>query len=574
MTTRTSTRRARASLGVVGASVLALTLAACSSGSTTATPSGSGEAIELTTTTPAASVDVESISWALPTGEPRSLDPAKTGDYAANTVVTNLCESLLRLEPDFSTSPGLATEIERVDPVTTVITLRDGVTFWDGSPMTADDVAYSLNRNLDPAVGSFSAAIFRNVASIKATGPLQVTVAFKIPDAAFVASMAGVAGAVMEQAFSEKAGADLGVRGTGVMCTGPFSLGDWQSGSKIVLERYDTYWDTARKARSKSFTFVVFNDDSALTSALRAGEVDGSYSPPVSSLATLSTPEVGTIYYGPSTESYSLGPTASEGPAADPKIRQALDLAIDKNAIISTVLKGTGEPLKTFTPPLVWQGDPAKAVYDAGYAALPETGKPDIEAAKKLVQEAKPSRTEMVLAIPSGSQALLQVRPWHSRRPSRSGSRSPSSSSSRASSVPCSTTRPPRRSGLHRHDRVHRGPGCALLRTCVRLSRCAVQLDELRGPGRDRSHGRGHDRHAIRPFPPRSSWQRRLCTPPRTSRSPWRPRTTGSSSARASLGRLPPSPTSARPGRLSSAAPARVRERIASGATPPARRAA
>jgi peptide/nickel transport system substrate-binding protein len=165
MTTRTSTRRARASLGVVGASVLALTLAACSSGSTTATPSGTGGAIELTTTTPAASADAESISWALPTGEPRSLDPAKTGDYAANTVVTNLCESLLRLEPDFSTTPGLATEIERVDPVTTVITLRDGVTFWDGSAMTADDVAYSLNRNLDPAVGSFSAAIFRNVAS-------------------------------------------------------------------------------------------------------------------------------------------------------------------------------------------------------------------------------------------------------------------------------------------------------------------------------------------------------------------------------------------------------------------------
>ncbi|CAB4935994.1 unannotated protein [freshwater metagenome] len=402
--------RARLAFGTAAATALALMISACGSGSST--PSGASSspaAITLSTTTPAATADIDSVSWGLPTGEPRSLDPAKTGDYSANTVVANLCESLLRLEPDFSTSPGLATKLERANPVTTVITLRDGVKFWDGTPMTADEVVYSLNRNLDPKVASFSAAVFRNVDSIKATGPLEVTVTFKMPDAQFIDSMAGIAGAVVQKAFTEKAGPNVGARGTGVMCTGPFSLSDWQSGSKIVLARNEGYWDTARKAKAKSFTFVVFNDESALTSALKAGEVDGSYSPPTSSLATLSAPGVGTVYYGPSTESYSLGPTASEGPAADPKIRQALNLAIDKAAIISTVLKGTGEPLKTFTPPLVWQGDPAKATYDAGYAALPPVGAPDIEAAKKLVQEAKPSRTDMVMAIPSGAQSLLQV---------------------------------------------------------------------------------------------------------------------------------------------------------------------
>ncbi len=412
MSLSSQSRTPRALRTAVAATAVGILLAACSgsgSGGATSSTSASGASIKLVTTTPAATADVDAISWALPTGEPHSLDPAKTGDYSANMVVTNVCENLLRLEPDFSTSPGLATGIVRKDPVTTVITLRPGVTFWDGTPMTSADVAYSLNRNLDPKVGSFSAAIYRNVKAIKATGPLEVTVTFTVPDAQFIDSMSGVAGAVVEKAFSEKAGDKLGVRGTGVMCTGPFSLGDWESGSKIVLNRYDGYWDSARKAKAKTFTFVVFNDDSALTSALRSGEVEGSYLPPISSLSTLSNPDVGTVYYGPSTESYSLGPTASSGPAADPRIRQALDLAIDKAAVISTVLKGTGEPLKTFTPPLVWQGSPAKSVYDAGYAALPDTSKPNIEAAKKLVQAAKPSRTDMVLAIPAGNQSLLQV---------------------------------------------------------------------------------------------------------------------------------------------------------------------
>lgn len=408
---RRTTHPTMKTAALAGPVVLALSLAACtSSGSNSPTSSGTttGAPITLVNTTPAATADIDQVKWALPQGEPNSLDPAKTGDYSSNTVVTNLCESLLRLNPDWSTGPGLATAIVRTNPVTTVVTIRDGVKFWDGTPLTADDVAYSLNRNLDPKVGSFSASVYRNVAAIKATGHLQVTVTFKVPDAAFIDAMSGVAGAVVEKAFTEKAGAKVGSRGTGVMCTGPFSLGDWQSGASITLNRNDAYWDSTRRAKAAKFTFVVFNDESALTSALRSGEVQGSYSPPLSSTASLSANGVGKIWFGPSTESYSLGPTSPEGPSADPKIREALNLAIDKTAVINTVLKGYGETLKTFTPPLVWQGDPAKATYDAGYAALAD-GKQDIAAAKKLVQDAKPSRTNLVLAIPSGSQSLLQV---------------------------------------------------------------------------------------------------------------------------------------------------------------------
>lgn len=387
--------------------LLGLTLTACSGGP--GAGPATAAAIDLVETTPAATGDVDRVTWALPSGEPASLDPARTGDYSANTVGTNLCESLLRLETDYSTSPGLASAVVQKDPVTVVITLRDGVTFWDGSPLTSDDVVYSLSRNMDPALASYAAHVYANVASIDATGALEVTVRFKTPDMQFVPDMAGVPGAIMQKAFTSKAGPSFGTATGGLMCTGPFKLAGWQNGQKITLERNDTYWDATRKAKAKAFDFVFLTDSSTLTSALLAGEVDGVYGAPVGSIAALQRSETGKLYFGPSTETFSLGAVAADGPAADPRIRQALDLAIDKSAFVTSVLKGAGEPLKTFTPPLSWQGSPAKAVYDAGYAALPDTSKADLAAAKKLVTEAAPSRTDLVIATPAGDQSLLQT---------------------------------------------------------------------------------------------------------------------------------------------------------------------
>ncbi|SHN20061.1 ABC transporter substrate-binding protein [Cryptosporangium aurantiacum] len=407
-TRRTSGARLRRLLPAV-TSVLAVSLAltACDSGGSTGDGAADGK-LTLTESTPAAVGDVDSVTWALPYGEPRSLDPAKTGDYSANSVVTNLCESLLRLQPDFSTTPGLA-EVVQKDATTVVITLRSGVTFWDGAALTADDVVYSLKRNMDPKLASYAAHVFFNVASIEATGPLEVTVRFRVPDVQFVNNMAGVPGMIMQQSFTTKAGPKVGTPSTGVMCTGPFSVGSWKTGQSITLKRNPTYWDADRKAKAATFEFVFLSDDSTLTSALLSGEVDGVYGVPLGGLAALRRSDAGTVYFGESTETYSLGATSDQGPAADPRIREALDLAIDKNSFATSVLKGTGRPLKTFTPPLVWAGSPAKAVYDAGYEALPDTSKADLEKAKKLVAEAAPSRKTLTLAVPAGNQSLLQT---------------------------------------------------------------------------------------------------------------------------------------------------------------------
>ncbi|BCY12798.1 ABC transporter substrate-binding protein [Actinoplanes sp. L3-i22] len=394
---------------MASAVAMSVAMSGCGGGSGSGSGSNSAARIELTGTTPAATGEVDTVTWALPSGEPASLDPARTGDYSANTVGTNLCESLLRLNPDFSTAPGLASAVTQKDATTVVITLRDGVKFWDGSALTAEDVVYSLKRNMDPKLASYAAHVYANVSSIDKTGPLEVTVKFSAPDMQFVPDMAGVPGAIIQEKYAVKTGQAFGTATGGLMCTGPFRLDTWQSGQKITLKRNDAYWDAERTAKAASFQFVFLTDSSTLTSALLSGEVDGVYGAPAGSIAALQRSTTGKLYFGPSTETVSLGAVAADGPAADPRIRQALDLAIDKTSFVTSVLKGAGESLKTFTPPLAWSGSPAKSVYDAGYAALPDTSKADLAKAKQLVTDAAPSRTDLVIALPAGDQSLLQT---------------------------------------------------------------------------------------------------------------------------------------------------------------------
>jgi peptide/nickel transport system substrate-binding protein len=403
--------RPRSSTALMTAALLAgvAVTAGCGSGS-----SGGGDARaqppKLTKLTPAAKGSVDHVAWAIPDGEPTTIDPVKTGDLPSSTVVANMCDNLLQLQPDFSVKPGLAEKVDRPDPRTVVLHIRPGVTFWDGAPLTADDVVYSMKRNSDPSQEPVNAAVYQRVASIAKTGPLEVTVRFKQPDAVFLDGITGVGGAIVQKAYAQKAGKAFGTAQGGVMCTGPFRFSKWTSGEGITLTANPRYWDAALRPKVKTLEFRFIADTSTLTSALLAGDVDGAYEAPVGSTSALSKSAQGTLYTGPSSASVSFGPTTAKGPAADPRVRRALDLTIDKAAFVKNVLRGAGQPLKTFTPPFVFAGDEAKATYQAGYDALPDNARPDLAEAKQLIAEARPDTSRpLVMATAAGNQLTLQV---------------------------------------------------------------------------------------------------------------------------------------------------------------------
>jgi len=369
-------------LAAVIAAACAVGLAACSLPG--ADPYGQTvKQSQLVTTTKPGTGHVASITWNLPY-EPLTVDAAHSFNYAENTVIANMCESLLRMTPGFSTSPALATKVTEPDALTQVYTIRPGVTFWDGTPMTAQDVAYSLNRNLDPKVGSYFANYYENVASITATGPDEVTVRFSRPDALFESAMATAAGAVMERAFTQKAGDSLGTPGTGVMCTGPFRFGTWQPGRQLELERNAHYWDAALQPHVDRIDFSFIADESTAVNALRSGEVDGQYFYlPPAGLIQLQKDDQLQLSYGKSLVFFSLIAANAKGPLGDPRVRRALSDIIDRSAIASVVFQGAALPAATLTGPDYWGYE--KDEFAA--AAEKYSTKTDVAQAKALLKQ-------------------------------------------------------------------------------------------------------------------------------------------------------------------------------------------
>ncbi|MCW2757057.1 MAG: gsiB1 [Nocardioidaceae bacterium] len=386
-------RRRRLALAA-GLVAIALVGAACG-GSTTASGGSTSAAFELTSSTPKPSGDIDSFTWAL-YAEPFSLDYAYAFDYPPNTVLSNVCESLMRWNPDLTYSPGLASKVDHPTPTSWVYTIRTGVTFHDGSTLTPDDVVASLKRHLDPEVGSYWATVYTNVKSIEKTGADQVTVTLTQPDSLFNQYMASSPGTVESAATLTADGKDYGNSSKGVNCTGPFELEKWDSGNSITLKRYDAYWDSSLKAKSQQVKFVFLPDANTRVNAWASGQVDGGWQVPANAYAQLDKSDAGSLYYGRNTTTTSevVGNTA--GVLGDPRVRQALLMATDRKGIIKAGEQGVGTVASSLVTDSTWGGVPSSQL-DAINAALP-TYPYDVAAAKKLAATAGVKGQQIVIA--------------------------------------------------------------------------------------------------------------------------------------------------------------------------------
>ena len=372
------------SRAIAGAGVAAVALAALT-GCGQSAVGGQAGSYELTAHTPAPKGDIDSVTWALAT-EPFSLDPAYAFDYSDNTVLANMCESLLRWNSDLSVSPGLATKVDHPDPQTWVYTIRQGVKFHDGSVMRPSDVVFSLKHHLDPEVGSFWFDTFKNVDSISQTSADQVTVHTKIPDPSFNKLMSAAPGVVFSEKAAQAAGRDYGNASTGVDCTGPFTFKEWRSGESITMERFADYWDPEYRAKAKQFQFVILNDPNARVNALRTGEIDGSWQVPTNAIDLMRASDTGKMYFGVNTTVQSLIVGDMKGPLGDLRVRKALALALDRQALIKAAVQGYAKPTDALTTKSVWT-DASPETITKAFDELPKL-QYDLAEAKRLVKEA------------------------------------------------------------------------------------------------------------------------------------------------------------------------------------------
>jgi peptide/nickel transport system substrate-binding protein len=403
--TRNEFLRRSAAAGL-SASALALLLDACgSSGSsggggvtTTGAPSDTIPTIgTYGVMTPAAKAPIDSVTWGVGY-EPTSLDWMLAYGPVENTIVSNVTECLMRLMPDFTYQPSLAESYKNPDPTTYVFKIREGVKFHDGSPLTAADVAYSLNRTVKSPT-SLWATWTSSEKTIAATGPMEVTVKLNQPDVLFLQMMALPPGAVGKEAYVKAKGSAYGTPKGLPIGTGPYKATAWATGSSVTLAKNDDYWDKANAPKTGSISFAFQSSDSSLINSLVSGELDGAYYLPYESVGQLVNVSSGKLFQGPSMFNALMFFTTRPGPVQNPLVRRAWLYATDRTAIARSVFSNAAAPLpETFVPIPVWSYGQSAAT--KAYAALPGPSG-DLKLAQALVKQAGSPKETIKVAVQS-----------------------------------------------------------------------------------------------------------------------------------------------------------------------------
>ena len=390
----------RAAMSVTAATVAAvLALAACgrsaSSSGTTGTVSPTKG---LQVTTPSGSKPVQSVTWAV-YRDVNSLDPIYAFDYPENTAISLMCESLLKQSPTGVIQPGLAT-MSNPSPTKLVFTINPAAKFWDGHPVTAADVVYGLDRNTNASLGGFYGLVFSRVASIAATGAKQVTITMKQPDYWLPGELASMAGVVIEKAFAVKQGKKYGTPTGSIMCTGAYKLKSFVPGVGVTAVPNTSYWNPAVKPLVHQIIIKGVASDATLTSGLTTGAIQGTYtSGGLSTLPQLQGGNAVTVVRGQGWSTDAFIVSSTKGVLGDLRVRQALSLALNRQAIISTVFKGAALMPRWLANPGVFGY--GQATFNKAYLASPVMTQ-NLAKARQLIKAA--GATGKTLTIGTSSQ--------------------------------------------------------------------------------------------------------------------------------------------------------------------------
>ncbi len=393
---------ARRKIGAVTAAVAACALlaAACgrSAGSAGSSTSGNISPTKgLVAATAAGTKTVPSLTWAV-YRDVNSLDPIYAFDYPENTADSLMCESLLRQAPNGSLQPGLAT-VSNPSPTTMVFTLRPGVKFWDGHPVTPADVVYSLDRNTDPKLGGFYALVFNRVKSIAATGSNQVTITLKQPDYWLEGELSSMPGIIIEQSFAQKQGKNYGTPAGSIMCTGAYMFKSWNPGVGVIAVANPHYWNSSVKPLVGQITIKGAPDISSFTSGMLTGAIQGDYAFALPTLDQLKSSSAVKVYQGPGWSTDAFIVSSFKGVLGSVQVRRALSLALNRQGIINSVYKGAAlMPRWLSNPGTFGYG---QSVFAAAYDSSPVLTQ-NIAGAKKLVQQA--GATGKTITIGTSSQ--------------------------------------------------------------------------------------------------------------------------------------------------------------------------
>lgn len=387
-------------LGIGGAAVALPTLLAACGGSPKpkGTASASGDAGGRGT-----DAEIDHVTWALTHAVP-ALDVATSFGAPTIAALSLGLEGLVGVDDDLRLTPQLAEKWSNPDPLRYVYQLRSGVTFWDGTPLTADDVVSSLRRHIDPAVTSQLGTYYTNVASIKKTGASEVTVRMKRPDPLF--QYIPVLSYITPKALNEKLGKRLGVAGAKIntMGTGAFRITKFGPDTGLSLERYDGYWGD--KPRVRTATVKVISNARTLLLARRAGEIDGTFELAAEQAKDWRRLRDTAVEQAPGMRSIFLSFDLSQEPWNDIHVRRAVVLASDRGGFVNAFLGGMGRAATSIVPPEMWANLAKQPEVDRIYSGLRKYPFDVAAAQRELAQSAHPKGFSADIVFPDNEPAI------------------------------------------------------------------------------------------------------------------------------------------------------------------------
>lgn len=320
------------------------------------------------------------------------LDPAMVTATSSFQLIAVVYETLLIFDDSGEPIGILAESWEQPDDTTYVFTLREGVTFHNGQPLTAEDVKFTFERMMDPESGSPWTSQFEPIDSIEATDERTVTFTMKEPYGPFLATLSSNYAAILPNLPDTDFQA-------GMIGTGAFMLQEYVQDTRTILAAFPDYWREGQPMVG-TLQYNILPDESARVAAVRTGDIHLTMLADPISIETVRGDSNVVVIEHDTTDYYLLGLNCAEAPFDDVRVRQALSMAIDRQAILDSVFFGAGQVSGPIVPTL---GDWATPLEELPNYAV------DREAAQALLEEAGASDLTFSITVGADRTEFVNI---------------------------------------------------------------------------------------------------------------------------------------------------------------------
>lgn len=352
----------------------------------------------------------------------QTLDPANHRNRETETIIRNMCDGLLTRDPDMKVVPEIAESFRQIDATSWEFKIRDGIKFHSGAPLTAADVKFTFDRlTKENAMGGQTSprkSLLGPVAAIES--PDAKTVVFKLSAPWPILPAMLPFQELVSKDFVEKNG-DAAMA-TKVDCAGPFKLVEWRRGDAVILERDPNYYGGSPAippvgpAKVDRVIFKVIPENASRVAALLAGEVDLVNELPTSAIKQVEASDKAKVSAVNGTRTFFVAMNLAKKPFDDPRVRKALNHAVDRKLIIDRILEGRATALNGVMSPdaFGFNADLPEYKYDPALAKslLAEAGFPNgLDLTIDVVGAAKPT-AEAIAALMGRAGVRAKVQVW------------------------------------------------------------------------------------------------------------------------------------------------------------------